>query len=343
MHEFPPAWRDDPERMHRVPSGRHIKSEANLPNRRDPNVYRDPSSRAYRADADPSEPSTITSNSGSCSRSISVASFVSVSSGCSESLNPDVVVAQLEDDVHDLRDVNLFITAEDLPECGLGLNGHPYHGGPSPSHGWGHGNPLRRRSSGAVHTHAHAGGLESALQDPHPASNPLRPRHGLESHSTTSATASAKTQPSPGVVANKAAADALWKPRRRVQQEEKLGRQMLEDMEGREFWSIQMLEEELFTKLPVLVIERAWCAYKTRCIIAEIIRQRRLRQGRDPQNQWSTTATTALAQALESRPLQEVVASQGCVTQTCPVCAQTLMLDMPAWDAHVEECLLTFG
>ena len=338
MHEFPPAWRDDPERMHRVPTGRHIKSEANLPNLRPPNVYRDPSSRAYRTDGDPTDPSTITSNSGSCSRSISVASFVSVSSGCSESLNPDVVVAQLEDDVHDLRDVNLFITADDLPAGGLvldsGMPGHPspHGGGPSPSQGWGHGNPLRPRPPGAAPTNA-------ADPDTQPASNPLRPPPGYP----PSAAGPAKAQPSAGVVTNKATADALWKPRRRVQQEEKLGRGMLEDMENREFWSIQMLEEELFTKLPVLVIERAWCAYKTRCIIAEIIHQRRLRQGRDPQGQWPVTATTALTQALESHLSQGAGASQGCVTQTCPVCAQTLMLDMPAWDAHVEQCLLTFG
>ena len=35
-----------------------------------------------------------------------------------------------------------------------------------------------------------------------------------------------------------------------------LSRKMLAEMEAREFWSIQLLEEEHFTKLPVLVIER---------------------------------------------------------------------------------------
>eukprot|EP01004_Peranema_trichophorum_P009076 NODE_7819_length_738_cov_34.421138_g7205_i0.p1 GENE.NODE_7819_length_738_cov_34.421138_g7205_i0~~NODE_7819_length_738_cov_34.421138_g7205_i0.p1 ORF type:complete len:169 (-),score=37.41 NODE_7819_length_738_cov_34.421138_g7205_i0:117-623(-) len=65
-----------------------------------------------------------------------------------------------------------------------------------------------------------------------------------------------------------------WKYRRRLAQEETMGRSVVMRMEVSEFIAIQLLEEEIFTRYYVCVIERAWCAYKTRRIINEIIRRK---------------------------------------------------------------------
>uniref|UniRef100_A0A7S4LF76 Uncharacterized protein n=1 Tax=Eutreptiella gymnastica TaxID=73025 RepID=A0A7S4LF76_9EUGL len=162
-------------------------------------------SRLHIRDEDPSNTCTISSFSNSCSRSISVTSFYSVSSGCSE--GPQVVVEH--------------------PEASAGYSASP---------------KLLQQQQ-----HHHQQQQQQQQQ---------------------------KQQQQPQCFLEQQTENQIWKLRRRITQEEKLSRKMLAEMEAREFWSIQLLEEEHFTKLPVLVIERAWCAYKTRCIINEIIRRR---------------------------------------------------------------------